>query len=144
MTPKLKSNDPLQSLLREAMHQAKVQVQTKTVPSKTWKLPDTADLYQAASWKPGREAILVVHVDTNGLKTSLGMFQEQLNSRAHGSRLLPLAPEAQQKLYSESLPRIEVHGDYWLQPKEPVHFQESPEEIQAIKDRFHELLELYS
>lgn len=139
---KFKSNDPLQSLLREALHRQKVEV--SAIPSKAWKLPDAGDIYQASSWKPGRPEVLVVHVDTSGLKTILGLFQEQLNSRAHGSRLLP-ALQAEGTICRDlsAIPRVEVHGDYWLQAREPVQHSESVDEVRAIKDRFHELLASY-
>lgn len=141
---KFKSNDPLQHLLREALHQQRATRSRKTAPSHVPQGPDPFDLYQASAWKPGRELVLVIHSDQFGTETIIGLFSEQINPRAHGSRLIPVSEEIKAKtLKLSDIPRNYVHGDHWLQPKVKVSYTEAPDEAAEITRRFHELLSTF-
>lgn len=137
---KLKSNDPLNALLRQALYEKKVSV--KLQPMKLTG-HDPHDLYQSSAWKPGRLLVLI-YVDSSGVKSLLGLFQEMLNQRAKARRLVRPDKETCAKTMNLSaLPREEVTGDHWLKVQRRTPRQESPDEVRALRARFTELLATY-
>lgn len=136
---KFKSRDPLQSLLREALH-AQRSDPTKAHKAPLVAQPDPGDLYQPSCWKPGK-LIILIHVAEDGSKSLLGLFQEQFNTRASARRLIP--PPAAVRAATQNLsalPHEEVRGSYWLQPQKFCFSKESPEELRALHARFNELM----
>lgn len=125
--------DPLNQLLRQAMFQqrqkVKVQVQKPQFPDPVY------DLYAPINWIPSR-TLALIHSSPDGRETFLGVFIELRNERAKVRRLI----RDHSGTSHGTLPREVVSGPHWLRPKvyEPV--EDSEQEIEAIRNRFHELM----
>lgn len=156
MTTKFKSNDPLQALLREALHKQKVEIKPQPRdPMRAFK--DKHSIYDSPAWKPGR-LVALVHVSDNGERTKLGIFQEHINERAHGRRFVPwTGPEPMFHTFTcikaidparrcDCIQAAEeiVHGRYWLEVRQPPVHIESSRELHELRERFEELLESYN
>jgi len=86
-------------------------------------------------WKETR-LVSLIHRSHDGQETYLGVFTELRNERIHARRLVPFNGAA-----PEGVPREFVTGDFWLKPKETPQYLDSPQEVEAIRQRFHELME---
>lgn len=134
---KTKSNDPLQILLREAMHQQRTRVQVTLV--------QTSSLSQVTSTPPTRQCdrpqwketrtVSLIHRSPQGRETFLGVFTEVQNDLLKARRLLPA-----NKTAHGTLPKEVVTGDYWLHQQVPPSHEDTAQEVRAIEERFKELM----
>lgn len=134
---KLKSNDPLNQLLREALFQQrnKVKVIVEKPLASNVPLPELKQCERPEAWRVTR-SISLVHRSPQGRETFLGVFIEMKSDRFSARRLVP----AHGQVHGSIKDREIVRDDWWLhQQVKPVH-QDSPEELKAIRERFNELM----
>lgn len=130
---KLKSNDPLQVLLREALHQQKnrVAITLVTKPTGTRVSSRQCDRPQ---WTETR-LVSLVHRSPQGRETFLGVYTEMRNDLLKARRLVPT-----DKTAHGTLPKEVVTGDYWLHQQTFTPPPDTAQEVQAITERFIELM----
>lgn len=137
---KPKSNDPLQLLLRSALHEmrSKVLVTSSKVSSTSPNTTPQLRQCERPSWTPGR-LVALIHLAPTGRRTYLGVFQELKSDLFKARRLVPAHQTAHGKLPEEI-----VTKDYWLHPQVHIAAADSPDEVRAIEARFAELLREFS
>lgn len=136
---KPKSNDPLQILLRNAMHQMRGKVSVTLSAKQSLSQSKTVELRQCErpQWTPTR-LVALIHRSPQGRETYLGVFQELKSDLFKARRLVP-----SDKTAHGALPREVVTQDYWLHPQVHTAAADSPEEVRAIEARFADLLKEY-
>lgn len=128
-----RSNDPLNKLLRDALHQQKGKISITVKPQPC---SPVGDLYKTESnWVQGK-TIQLIHRAKNGHESFLGVYVELLNPRASARRLIP----AHGTVHGSIRCREVVQGDYWLHPQVTIPRKETPREVKEITERFHELM----
>lgn len=137
-----KQLDPLNQLLRHAMHEARIRervIVKAPTPITQPRVPDPVyqDLYQnPLNWTRGR-LITLIHQGPQNRETFLGVFQELLNPKAHVRRLVrDHSPTA----HGPALPREYVHGEHWLRAQVWSPPEDSEGEKLAIRERYDELM----
>lgn len=127
---KLKSNDPLQLLLRSALHEARKRVTVQPAGAQ-----QPLRQCQRPEWTRGRLLSVIYVCPQTSRRTYLGVFQELKSDLFKARRLVPSNQTAHGKLPEEI-----VTQSYWLHPKVHVAAADSAEEVRAIEARFAELM----
>jgi hypothetical protein len=135
---KLKSNDPLQQLLREAMHQHRGQVSGNTTKVLTASaVPELKQCERKNEWTTSG-TVALIHRDLKGRETYLGAYELQISSLFKARRFVPAHSTPHGKL-----PKEVVTGDYWLHQQVAPPTVDTVQEVKAIEARFKELMDLY-
>lgn len=134
---KLKSNDPLQLLLREAMHAQRIKASGSSSLEKLSPQPILKQCERKDQWTI-QGTVALIHRDLKGRETYLGAYDVQVSHLFRARRFMPSHATPHGKL-----PREVVSGDYWLHQQTFVPPEESLHEVQAIERRFKELMDLY-
>lgn len=131
-----RSNDPLNQLLRKALHEQRGRPQPTPPPRPLPPRDPVCDLYSSPlNWTQGKRVSLI-HRSSDGRETFLGVFTELLNERAKVRRLVR---DHEAKAHGP-LPREIVSGPYWLRSQVHVPPADSSEELRSIRERFLELM----
>jgi len=132
-----RSNDSLNKLLREALHQQAKKISICPAPKPP---PAVAkgDLYRTESnWVQGK-TLLLIHRSPDGRESFLGIYIELLNPRASARRLIPAKGTVHGSVKEKEI----VSGDYWIHPQVFHPPLTSPREAAEITARFRELIAL--
>ena len=127
--------NPLDILFKEVkrgIYEAKVRAERQVQEP----VPKGTTLYSnPENWRPGRAVLLIESRE----HIILGVFREYFHKRSATARRLLPAPDGTEHDLVEL-----VYGEWWLSPRHqgPLVVEDSPDEIVAVKRRFHELLEL--
>lgn len=131
-----RSNDPLNKLLRDALHQQVKKITVVATSPRALPHITPGDLYRTESnWVQGK-TILLIHKAEDGHESFLGIYIELLNPRASARRLIP----AHGTVHGSVKNREIVKGDYWIHPQIPAPQPTSSRERREIRQRFNELM----
>ncbi len=137
-TPSLPSNDPLQKLLREALHLQQIAKGQNSLRAKADRIlaEYSAKLHNQENWIPSG-VITVIHTSETGEQTTLGMFQELKNKYVKDARRLVRVEPDGAPVNTE--PKQEfVRGQFWLNGKQVFtpepNYHADPKEQELIRD----------
>lgn len=132
----MKSNDPLNQLLRQALHEQKSRV-TVTLLGTNSQISGPSRQCDRPQWTTTR-LVSLVHRSAQGRETFLGVYTEMKNDLLKARRLVP-----SDKTAHGSLAKEVVTGDWWLHPQVYQPLPETAREVREIEARFKELMEQY-